>query len=110
MAYVSFKERMIIPTYDNPDHGTSGHVTIDHEKCNGCGNCVVICPGNCLYVAGVGKDKKCYMVDSPFPDCMSCNDCQAMCKRGAIKVSVSYGYKYFYKTLHRGDLSYPRNF
>jgi NAD-dependent dihydropyrimidine dehydrogenase PreA subunit len=110
MAYLTFKERTTIPTYDNPEHGTSGHVTIDLEKCNGCGNCALICPGDCIYIAGVGKDKKAYMMEVPFPDCMSCNDCQAMCKRDAIKVSVPYGYKYFYKILHRGEMVYPRNF
>ncbi|RJP31627.1 MAG: hypothetical protein C4536_07495 [Actinobacteria bacterium] len=110
MAYLTFKERTTIPTYDNPEHGTSGRVVIDHERCNGCGNCALICPGDCLYVAGVGKHKKCYMIDKAFPDCMSCNDCQAICDRDAIRVSVTYDFGYFYKILHRGELAYPRNF
>ena len=110
MAYLTFKERMTIPTYDNPEHGTSGRVEIDHDKCNGCGNCALICPGDCLYVAGVGKDKKAYMIDTIGPDCMSCNDCLAMCSRDAIKVSAIYDFGYFYKILHRGELAYPRNF
>jgi formate hydrogenlyase subunit 6/NADH:ubiquinone oxidoreductase subunit I len=110
MAYLTFKERTTIPTYDNPEHGTSGRVEIDHEKCNGCGNCALICPGDCLYVAGVGKNKKAYMIDTIVPDCMSCNDCLAMCTRDAIKVSTIYDFGFFYKILHRGGLAYPRNF
>jgi NAD-dependent dihydropyrimidine dehydrogenase PreA subunit len=110
MAYLTWKERLKIPTYDNPEYARSGRVVIDHGKCNGCGNCALICPGACLYVAGVGKNKKCYLMEGEFPDCMSCNDCAAMCERNAITVSQTYDFGYFYKILHRGELSPPRRF
>lgn len=110
MAFLSLKERMTIPTYDDPERCTSGRVAIDHDRCNGCGNCALICPGACLYVAGVGRDRKAYMLDKPVPDCMSCNDCMAMCKRGAIRASTGYDFGGFYKALHRGELAPPRNF
>ena len=58
MSYLTWKERLRIPTYDNPSYATSGKVAIDEEKCNGCGDCVMICPGSALYLAGVGKHKR----------------------------------------------------
>jgi ferredoxin len=110
MAYLTLLEKLRIPTYDNPAYARSGRVTIDAEKCNGCGNCALICPGSVLYVAGLGKHRKAYFMDGEFPDCMSCNDCMAMCERDAIKVSQTYDFGYFYKTLHRGELAPPRKF
>jgi formate hydrogenlyase subunit 6/NADH:ubiquinone oxidoreductase subunit I len=110
MAYLTWKEKLSVPTYDNPAYARSGRVEIDMEKCNGCGNCALICPSACLYVAGVGKNKKAYLMDDVFPECMSCNDCMAMCERDAIKVSQTYDFGLYYKVLHRGDLAPPRNF
>ncbi|MGQ9475398.1 MAG: 4Fe-4S dicluster domain-containing protein [Actinomycetota bacterium] len=110
MAYLTLKERLIIPTYDNPRTCRSGMVIIDHERCNGCGNCALICPGACLYVAGVGKERKAHMIDKPVPDCMSCNDCAAICKRGAIQAIHGYDFGGFYRAIHRAELAYPRNF
>lgn len=110
MAYLTLKEKLKIPTYNNPAYARSGRVAIDAEKCNGCGSCADICPGKCLYVAGIGKDRKVHLMEEEFPACMSCNDCAAMCERGAITVSQTYDFGYFYKTLHRGELAPPRKF
>ncbi len=110
MAYLSLKEMLTIPTYNDPEACRSGAVLIDHRKCNGCGNCALICPGACLYVAGVGSERKAYMIDKAVPDCMSCNDCAAICKRGAIRAAHGYDFGGFYKVLHRAELHPPRNF
>lgn len=85
-------------------------MVIDREKCNGCGNCALICPGAFLYVAGVGKERKAHMIDKSVLDCMSCNDCAAIRKRGAIQATHGYDFGGFYRAIHRAELAYPRNF
>lgn len=52
--------------------------TIDHEKCDGCGECVDVCPVSVLEV----KSKKCVIVN---PDeCIECRVCEITCPKGAI--------------------------
>ena len=109
MSYLSLRERLNIPTYDNEEYVTTGRVVIDHDKCNGCGMCAEICPGKAIHISGVGKNKKAYL-EEDFPQCMSCNDCAAICERDAITASSSYDFGYFYKSLHVGELVPPRKF
>jgi len=102
-------DRLRIPTYDNEAYVTLARVTIDQTRCNGCGLCVQICPGSALVLEGIGKERRAAM-DKVNPQCMSCNDCAAICKRSAIKVSVPYDYGYRFKTIERGGLTPPRTF
>ncbi len=101
--------RLIIPTYDDESYVKFGRVEIDKEKCNGCGMCALICPGNTLHIEGEGKDKKAAMI-KVNPQCMSCNNCQAICGSGAIRVTQIYDYGYRFKTIDRGQLLKPRLF
>jgi len=109
VSFLLCGERFRIPTYDNDEYATTGRVTIDRDLCNGCGLCASICPGKAIYLSGEGKGHKAYL-EEEFPQCMSCNDCAAICEKDAITVSVTYDFGYFYKALHRGDLTPPREF
>jgi MinD superfamily P-loop ATPase len=102
-------DRLRIPTYDNEAYVTLARVSIDHTRCNGCGLCTQICPGSALVLEGTGKERKAVM-DKVNPQCMSCNDCAAICNQDAIKVITPYDYGYRFKTLDRGDLITPRIF
>ncbi|MPM97777.1 Ferredoxin-1 [bioreactor metagenome] len=54
-------------------------VTIDDEKCVGCGECTQACPAQILKMDG---DKATVVGD----DCMGCESCVAICAVGAITV------------------------
>ena len=109
MSHLKFMERLRIPTYDDGSCAATGRVAIDTEKCTGCGVCVSTCPGKALFITGSGKNKKSVM-DDRFPQCMACNDCAAMCSKGAIRVSRGYDFGRYYKALARGDQKPPRPF
>ena len=111
MSKISLMERLRIPTYDNEKYAHTGRVMIDPAKCNGCGMCVTICPGKAIYIEWNDKDKtKKAKMEEDFPQCMSCNDCAAMCERGAITVSMTYDFGYHFKILDRSGLKLPRKF
>lgn len=109
MSFLSWRERLTIPTYDNEDYATTGRLAIDRELCNGCGVCAQVCPGKAIEIRGEGKEKKAYLEDV-FPQCMSCNDCAAICERGALKVLVAYDFGFYFKKLNRGEFKPPQRY
>ena len=77
MSYVPWRERLTVPDYDVE---LGGKVEIDPGKCNGCGYCALICPGNSIRVTGRGREKKAsFAEEGSLSMCMSCNDCAAIC-------------------------------
>lgn len=61
-------------------------ITIDIEKCQGCGDCVDNCPNTVLSV--VEEDGKKYAMVTGDPDeCIGCLSCESSCEEGAITVT-----------------------
>jgi nitroreductase/NAD-dependent dihydropyrimidine dehydrogenase PreA subunit len=58
-------------------------VTIDHEKCNGCGKCVAVCKDFEFKIV----NGKAILVDKPLFGCIACGHCMAICPEEAIRVS-----------------------
>ena len=58
-------------------------VTIDQEKCNGCGKCVAVCKDFEFKIV----NGKAVLTDQPLFGCIACGHCMAICPEGAILVT-----------------------
>lgn len=72
--------RMAIPTTRTKETGT---VTINENRCTGCGLCVSVCKDFGLTI----KNGKAALSGTPLFGCIGCGHCMAICPRAAITVS-----------------------
>lgn len=59
-------------------------VTVDQEKCTGCGTCVTTCPVGVYEMRAASSSEKSFPVN--VDQCIACRACEAGCPAGAIKV------------------------
>lgn len=59
-------------------------VTIDEEKCQGCGECADNCPAAILSLVD-GKAQ----VTGEMEDCLGCETCVSSCEHGAVTLTES---------------------
>ncbi len=102
MGYMTLRERLRIPRYDDPNETLMGDIAIDTEKCSGCGLCVKACPADAIVL----KDDKAQTRGTI--ECMACADCVAICKEEAIALTRNYRYSGYCKSIGYGDLTPPR--
>ena len=55
-------------------------VTVDTDKCIGCGECIDICPVNVYELT----DGKCEIIAAE--DCLGCESCTGVCEHDAITI------------------------
>jgi len=55
-------------------------VTVDTDKCNGCGECVDVCPVEVFEL----QDGKSVVVNED--ECLGCESCAEVCEPGSITV------------------------
>ena len=60
-------------------------ITIDDEKCNGCGMCVGVCPHGVFVI----ENRKANIVDRDA--CMECGACALNCPEEALSVDAGVG-------------------
>lgn len=104
MGYMTFLERLRIPTYNDPQEIILGEVDFDYERCDSCGMCAKICPADSIYI----EDRKPILRSHPDNQCVFCGCCSAICKKDAIIMKKPYRATWFYKTIEHGDPQPPR--
>ncbi len=71
---------MAIPTSRTKE---VARITIDQEKCNGCGLCVEVCNDFSIIM----KDGKAHVSGTSFFGCIGCGHCMAICPKDAITIN-----------------------
>lgn len=74
----------------------NGNITVDTEKCTGCGKCAKICPKNIItiqpaaskiYVACSNREKGSVARKSCTAACIGCKKCEKVCPANAVTVT-----------------------
>jgi len=109
MTLLSKKERRHFPEWDDATECLFRRVTIDTQACDGCKLCTLVCPANVLELVGE-KGKMKARVRDAFGACISCNNCHAICEKGAIAATQPYDFVGAYRQFGRGAFVMPRKF
>jgi ferredoxin-like protein FixX len=67
--------------------GTGDFITIDQNKCNRCGRCLIIC----LLGLWKKKDDKIFISEEYKEKCLECAGCYQVCETGAISFKYPAG-------------------
>ena len=72
-----------------PEHisGTGDFIKVDHDKCVGCGRCIVICVMNLWRI----RDMKASIDEDYQEKCLECGGCYQICEFDAIKFHYPAG-------------------
>ena len=64
----------------------AGKITIDFERCKGCGLCVTVCPRSSIVISGKSNKKGYFPAVAKNADCTGCCLCALMCPEAVIEV------------------------
>ena len=67
--------------------GTGDFISIDNNKCNNCGRCILVCLVNLWF----SKDNKIYLSEDYKEKCLECAACYQVCDANAIKFQYPAG-------------------
>jgi formate hydrogenlyase subunit 6/NADH:ubiquinone oxidoreductase subunit I len=121
----SLLDRLRVPVYDDSRQVQFGALSIDTDKCDGCGICVWVCPGACLVSE---KAKKLDIMSGrvkggrygiPYLEptmsgaqlCIACADCGTACPLDAMTVTAHFDPGYHFKRLTQtSEMRYPKRY
>ena len=64
----------------------TGKITINTERCKGCGLCVVFCSGDCIIISGQSNKAGYFPAQVSNGDCTGCAMCAMVCPEAIIEV------------------------
>lgn len=64
----------------------AGKITIDIERCKGCGLCVTVCPRNSIVISKRSNKTGYFPAQANNTDCTGCAVCAIICPDVAIEV------------------------
>ena len=64
----------------------AGKITIDTERCKGCGLCVAVCPNGCLVVSKTSNKNGYFPAEATCESCTGCAMCAIICPDAVIEV------------------------
>jgi len=63
-------------------------ITVDVNKCTGCGTCVDNCPQKALEIYMVGNKKRMRPIKDWADICVACEYCMKLCPYEAVKIEL----------------------
>ncbi|UCG47480.1 MAG: ferredoxin family protein [Phycisphaerales bacterium] len=64
----------------------SGRITINTERCKGCGLCVAVCPRNSIVISKNSNGNGYFPAQAADTDCTGCAACAIVCPDAVIEV------------------------
>ena len=64
----------------------AGKITIDTERCKGCGLCVVVCPKSSIVISKKSNKNGYFPAQATNTDCTGCAACAIICPEAIIEV------------------------
>lgn len=64
----------------------AGKITIDIERCKGCGLCVIVCPKKSIVISKNSNKAGYFPAESSNSDCTGCAMCAIICPEAGIEV------------------------
>jgi hydrogenase-4 component H len=71
-----------------PDPAYRGRVTVDTERCVGCGGCADVCPARCVLVTDLSSRRR--VIRRHLDRCLLCGRCEEACAYDAVHVVADW--------------------
>jgi hydrogenase-4 component H len=71
-----------------PEPGFRGKITVDPDKCFGCGGCANVCPANVIVIHDADQHTR--VLEFFWSRCTYCARCEEVCPEHAIRLSQQF--------------------